>query len=43
MTVDDLEQGSIERGRTAPTGNRVGVQAWSSSDLVIDTARVASR
>ena len=43
MTVDDLEQGSIERGRSAPTGNRVGVQAWSSSDLVIETLRIADR
>ena len=28
---------------TAATGDRVGVQAWSSSDLVIDTLRVAAR
>ena len=43
MTVDDLQQGSVERGRTAPTGRRVGVQAWSSSDLVIETLRIADR
>ncbi len=43
MTVEDLEQSSIERGRTAPIGNRVGVQAWSSSDLVIETLRIADR
>ena len=43
MTIDDLEQGSVERGRHAPTGQRVGVQAWSSSDLVIETLRVADR
>jgi hypothetical protein len=43
MTVDDLQQGSVERGRNAPTGRRVGVQAWSSSDLVIETLRVADR
>ena len=43
MTIDDLEQGSVERGRNAPAGQRVGVQAWSSSDLVIETLRVADR
>ena len=43
MTVDDLQQGSVERGRLAPTGQRVGVQAWSSSDLVIETLRIADR
>ncbi len=43
LSVDDLEQASSERGRDAATGNRVGVQAWSSTDLVIDTVRVAAR
>ena len=43
LVVDDLRQGSLERGREAPSGDRVGVQAWSSSDLVIDTVRVATR
>jgi transcriptional regulator with XRE-family HTH domain len=43
MTVDDLAQASVERGRAAARGDRVGVQAWSSSDLVIDTLRVAAR
>ena len=43
LTVEDLEQGSIERGRDGTIGNRVGVQAWSSSDLVIDTLRIADR
>jgi transcriptional regulator with XRE-family HTH domain len=41
LTVDSLEQASVDRGREAATGDRVGVQAWSSSDLVIDTLRVA--
>jgi hypothetical protein len=43
MVVDDLRQGSLDRGREAPGGDRVGVQAWSSSDLVIETLRVAAR
>jgi hypothetical protein len=43
LTVDDLQQRSVERGRVAPVGDRVGVQAWSSSDLVVETLRVASR
>jgi transcriptional regulator with XRE-family HTH domain len=41
LTVDNLKQASTDRGREAATGNRVGVQAWSSSDLVIETLRVA--
>jgi hypothetical protein len=43
LVVDDLEQASRERDRGPATGDRVGVQAWSSSDLVIDALRVASR
>jgi hypothetical protein len=43
MTVDDLNQSSVERGREPATGPRVGVQAWSSSDLVVETLRVADR
>jgi len=43
MSVDDLNQSSIERGREPATGKRVGVQAWSSSDLVVETLRVADR
>jgi transcriptional regulator with XRE-family HTH domain len=42
LRVDDLEQASRERDRDAAVGDRVGVQAWSSSDLVIDTLRVAN-
>ena len=41
LTVENLKQASADRGRDAATGDRVGVQAWSSSDLVIDTLRVA--
>ena len=41
LTVENLKQASVDRGRDAATGDRVGVQAWSSSDLVIDTLRVA--
>ena len=41
LTVESLKQASVDRGREAATGDRVGVQAWSSSDLVIDTLRVA--
>jgi hypothetical protein len=43
MRIDNLAGASSERGRSAPVGERVGVQAWSSSDLVIDTLRLASR
>jgi transcriptional regulator with XRE-family HTH domain len=43
MRVEDLGDASRERGRDAPEGVRVGVQAWSSSDLVIDTLRLAPR
>ncbi|MFN8027759.1 MAG: hypothetical protein U0W40_15785 [Acidimicrobiia bacterium] len=43
MCVDDLAQASVERDRDAAHGERVGVQAWSSSDLVIDTLRAANR
>ena len=42
LTVESLKQASVDRGREAATGDRVGVQAWSSSDLVIDTLRVAA-
>jgi len=42
MTVDDLAQASVERDREAARGDRVGVQAWSSSDLVIETLRIAA-
>ena len=41
LTVESLKEASVDRGREAATGDRVGVQAWSSSDLVIDTLRVA--
>jgi len=43
LVVESLKQASADRGREAADGNRVGVQAWSSSDLVIDTLRVAER
>ncbi|MFI5052829.1 MAG: helix-turn-helix domain-containing protein [Acidimicrobiia bacterium] len=43
LTVESLAQASAERGREAARGDRVGVQAWSSSDLVIETLRVAER
>jgi transcriptional regulator with XRE-family HTH domain len=43
LRVDDLEEASQTRGRLAPSGRRVGVQAWSSSDLVIDTVKLAAR
>ena len=41
LTVESLKQASADRGREAAIGDRVGVQAWSSSDLVIETLRVA--
>jgi len=41
LQVDNLKQTSTDQGREAATGDRVGIQAWSSSDLVIDTLRVA--
>jgi hypothetical protein len=43
LAVDGLKQASADRGRDPATGDRVGVQAWSSSDLVIDALRVAPR
>jgi hypothetical protein len=43
LFVENLKQASADRGRDAASGVLVGVQAWSSSDLVIDTVRVASR
>ena len=42
LRVESLKQASIDRGREAAEGHRVGVQAWSSSDLVIETLRVAA-
>jgi hypothetical protein len=41
LTVDSLKQASADRGREGAGGHRVGIQAWSSSDLVIDELRVA--
>ena len=43
LTIDSLQQASIDRGRVGASGNRVGVQAWSSTDLVIDELRIATR
>ena len=43
LTIDSLQQASIDRGRDGASGNRVGVQAWSSTDLVIDELRIATR
>jgi transcriptional regulator with XRE-family HTH domain len=42
LSVENLKQASADRGREAAGGARVGVQAWSSSDLVIETLRVAA-
>ena len=42
LSVENLKQASADRGREAAAGARVGVQAWSSSDLVIETLRVAA-
>ncbi len=41
LTVESLKEASAERGRDGACGNRVGIQAWSSTDLVIDELRVA--
>ncbi len=43
LAVESLKQACADRNREPATGDRVGVQAWSSSDLVIDTLRVAER
>jgi hypothetical protein len=43
LTVESLKEASAERGRDGAAGNRVGIQAWSSTDLVIDELRVAER
>ena len=42
LTVENLLQASIDRGRAGASGHRVGVQAWSSTDLVIDELRLAN-
>jgi hypothetical protein len=43
LRVDSLERACAERNREPATGDRVGIQAWSSSDLVIESLRVAAR
>ncbi|MFI5046684.1 MAG: hypothetical protein ACHQIG_06440, partial [Acidimicrobiia bacterium] len=43
LMVEGLKQACADRNREAAVGDRVGIQAWSSSDLVIDTLRVAER
>jgi hypothetical protein len=43
LSVESLKQACADRNREPATGQRVGIQAWSSSDLVIDTLRVAER
>jgi transcriptional regulator with XRE-family HTH domain len=43
LEVESLKQASADRGREGAAGNRVGIQAWSSTDLVIDELRVAQR
>ena len=43
LAIDNLQQASIARGRVGASGNRVGVQAWSSTDLVVDELRIATR
>ena len=43
LTVESLKQASADRGREAAAGDRVGIQAWSSSDLVINSLRVAEQ
>ena len=43
LSVESLKQACADRNREPATGNRVGIQAWSSSDLVIDTLRIAER
>ena len=41
LTVESLKEASAEPWRDGVCGNRVGIQAWSSTDLVIDELRVA--
>jgi transcriptional regulator with XRE-family HTH domain len=43
LEVDSLELACAERNRQPASGDRVGIQAWSSSDLEIETLRVAKR
>jgi transcriptional regulator with XRE-family HTH domain len=43
LAVESLKQACADRNREPADGDRVGIQAWSSSDLVIDTLRVAER
>jgi hypothetical protein len=43
LMIESLQQASIDRGRVGAFGDRVGVQAWSSTDLVVDELRIATR
>jgi transcriptional regulator with XRE-family HTH domain len=43
LAVESLKQACADRNREPANGDRVGIQAWSSSDLVIETLRVAER
>jgi hypothetical protein len=43
LEVPSLKQACADRNREPASGHRVGIQAWSSSDLVIETLRVAER
>ncbi len=43
LAVDDLSAASAGRGHEAPVGTRVGIQSWSSTDMVLDVLRVAAR
>jgi len=43
LDVASLERACADRNREPATGDRVGIQAWSSSDVAIDTLRVAPR
>ncbi|MET0920798.1 MAG: helix-turn-helix transcriptional regulator [Acidimicrobiia bacterium] len=43
LTVDSLAAACEERHREPAQGDRVGIQAWSSSDLEVTAVRVAPR
>ncbi len=43
LAVGDLGASAAERGHEPVRGARVGIQSWSSTDMVLDVLRVAGR
>ncbi len=43
LTVDGLSRCSLDLGREPCRGERVGIQAWSTTEMTVDALRVATR